>query len=104
MPDAPLIPELLAYLLRSDLTYGQLIYQITGVGRPRVGARAVRQLKVPVPPAGEQQRLLRQLVSADRRAEKLRVESRRQLAEATDVVEAAFDGVLEALIDHSGRT
>jgi type I restriction enzyme M protein len=103
-PDAPILPELLAYLLRSDLTYGQLIYQITGVGRPRVGARAVRQLKLPVPPAAEQQRLLRQLVSADQRAERLRAESRRQLTEATALVGAAFDGVLEALIDHSGRT
>jgi type I restriction enzyme M protein len=99
---SPILPELLAYLLRSDLAYGQLIYQITGVGRPRVGANAVRRLQVPVPPVRTQRRLLRTLLDADRDAGKLRSEARRQSDEASHVVEGAFDEVLESLTNHSG--
>jgi type I restriction enzyme M protein len=59
-PAADVMAEYVAYALRSDLGYGQQVYQITGVGRPRVGMSALRNLRVPVPSVPEQRLIRRQ--------------------------------------------
>lgn len=53
-------PQYLAIVLRSDIIFGQLIYQVTGVGRPRVGLSTILNLKIPLPPMEIQ----KQIVSA----------------------------------------
>ena len=37
--------EYLSFILRSDIVFGQLVYQITGSGRPRVNQSAILGLK-----------------------------------------------------------
>ena len=60
-PEAKIIPAYAVHLLRSDLSYGQQVYQITGVGRPRVGMSALKRLRLPVPSEADQRRMLRKL-------------------------------------------
>lgn len=67
-------PHFLAVILRSDLVYGQLVYQITGTGRPRVGLNALLNIRIPVPPIETQ----REIVAAHRLAEKQYLEHRRR--------------------------
>lgn len=43
-------PELLCALLRSDFIYGQIMSRVTGIGRPRIGNKDLRNIKIPVPP------------------------------------------------------
>ncbi len=50
--------EYLAFILRSDIVFGQLIYQITGVGRPRVSQSAILGLRIPVPPLSIQHEIV----------------------------------------------
>lgn len=89
--------DFLAYLLRSELAYGQQIYQITGIGRPRVGTEAVRNLRFPVPPLRDQRRLLRELKQADRDADALRAEAQRKREEARRRLDDAFEHAITVL-------
>lgn len=57
-------PRYLAFMLRSDIIFGQLVYQISGTGRPRVNKSAVLNLRIPLPPIGVQ----REIVAAQDRA------------------------------------
>lgn len=41
--------EFLAFILRSDIVYGQIVYQISGTGRPRINSKALLNLRIPVP-------------------------------------------------------
>lgn len=50
--------EYLAFLLRSDIIFGQLVYQITGVGRPRVSQSAILGLQIPLPPLAIQREIV----------------------------------------------
>jgi excisionase family DNA binding protein len=43
-------PLLLSVLLRSDLVHGQIMHLIAGIGRPRLSAKDLRQVRIPVPP------------------------------------------------------
>jgi len=92
-----LLSPYLAYLLRSDLTYGQLIYQVTGVGRPRVSAQAIRDLQVPVPSIEEQARLVEALHKADASAMSMRREASELLDQAQATMEQAYEDVLRQL-------
>lgn len=82
--------EYLAFLLRSDLAFGQLVYQTTGVGRPRVSKSAVLGLRIPLPPVQTQ----RQIVAAYRMARQQYLECRRrselELRQGDEAIEAAY--------------
>jgi type I restriction-modification system DNA methylase subunit len=91
------LPEYLSYILRSDLVYGQLVYQITGLGRPRVSKAAIMNLKIPVPPLHEQKRLLGIFTAARRiyldltkQGQLAQREAQRRLREAYDTVTGAL--------------
>jgi type I restriction enzyme M protein len=48
-------PLLLSVLLRSDLVHGQIMHLIAGIGRPRLSAKDLRQVRIPMPPKDLQQ-------------------------------------------------
>lgn len=64
----------LAFMLRSDVVFGQLVYQISGTGRPRVNKAAVLNLRIPLPPLSVQ----REIVGAYDRAHGQYLTHRRQ--------------------------
>ena len=42
--------EYIANALRSNLAFGQEVFRITGLGRPRIGIPAIKAMRIPVPP------------------------------------------------------
>ncbi|AXH00728.1 hypothetical protein DVJ83_16405 (plasmid) [Deinococcus wulumuqiensis] len=74
-------PEYLAWFLRSDLVFGQVMAQVTGVGRPRVSTSSLLAVQIPLLPLAQQ----RQQVMACQRSQeqmiKARQEAQNQLAE-----------------------
>ncbi len=89
--------EYLVYLLRSDLAFGQLIYQITGVGRPRVTADAVRRMLMPVPDLPVQHVLVNDLRRARADSQQLRREAALRVEEARNRMAAVYESVLTEL-------
>ncbi len=53
--------EYLVWMLRSDLIQGQILAQVTGVGRPRVATSAILAARIPLPPFAEQRRIAREM-------------------------------------------
>lgn len=58
--------EYLAFILRSDVVYGQIVYQISGTGRPRIGYSAIQNLKIPLPPLDIQNSIVERQTNARR--------------------------------------
>ena len=74
--------EYLAFLLRSDIIFGQIVYQITGVGRPRVNQSAILSLKIPLPPLSIQHEIVATYKMAWKHFTNCRERSRMILEEA----------------------
>jgi len=55
---ARILPQYLALMLRSDLVYGQIIFQVTGLGRPRIGKADLLGAKIPLPPLEKQREMV----------------------------------------------
>ncbi len=49
-----ILPQYLALVLRSDLVFGQIIFQVTGLGRPRIGKEDLLNVKIPIPSVEKQ--------------------------------------------------
>ena len=98
-----MLPELLAILLRSDLVYGQIIHQVTGIGRPRISKAAIQNVLLPVPPITEQTRLLEQFHRSDAHAQSLLAESNRALREARSIRSDAKRSLVNEILGQ-GRT
>lgn len=47
-------PEYVAMALRGEVAYGQIVYKVTGLGRPRIGINNVRNLLIPIPSLKDQ--------------------------------------------------
>lgn len=52
------LPEYLAIVLRSNLVYGQIVFQTTGLGRPRIGKKELLNVKIPLPPLAKQKQII----------------------------------------------
>ena len=57
-PAAEMNPRFLVWLLRSPLVYDQAARSTTGTAQPTIGLRPLRNFLVPLPPKGEQSRLV----------------------------------------------
>jgi type I restriction-modification system DNA methylase subunit len=82
--------EYLAYMLRSDIVFGQLVYQCTGVGRPRVPKSAILNVRIPLPPLEIQQQLLATFKKSWKRYSACRKRSQDALREADESLEEAY--------------
>ena len=80
-----MLPELLTILLRSDLANDQIHHLVTGIGRPRLSKTAALNVRLPLPPIGEQLRLLKQYDSADASAQYLSDQAERALKQAAQI-------------------
>jgi protein-L-isoaspartate O-methyltransferase len=84
-----MLPDLLAALLRTDLSYGQLIHTVTGIGRPRVSRATVLSLRFPVPPPAKQEEILRLYGRTTQAAEQLEREGTAALGRARAMMHTA---------------
>ena len=89
-PAAPFLEPYVCFLLRSDLGYGQQVYQITGVGRPRVAIDALKSARVPLPPMKVQRNELRRLTTAFQEYQSLRLRAEGYRTEAQSVLQAVY--------------
>lgn len=69
--------DYLAFILRSDIVYGQIVYQISGTGRPRISSNALLNLSIPIPPLDVQKEIVKK--QTDARKEYLRFVERSKL-------------------------
>lgn len=75
-------PELLATVLRSDLTFGQLTHLIAGIGRPRLSGKDIRGVRIPVPPHPVQASIRQSLEASLHTAQALRQQADQMIRES----------------------
>lgn len=103
-PAAEVLDEYVAYLLRSDLGYGQQVYQVTGVGRPRVSPKALKLLRIPVPAVEEQRRILNSLEDAFTNYLKLHKQAEELRLKAHTLLHNAYESSVDAVTSGAGKT
>ena len=89
--------EYLSFLLRSDIIFGQIVYQITGVGRPRVNQSAILNLKIPLPPLSVQRKIVATYKTAWKHFVNCRERSRAILEEGEETLKTADSQIRESL-------
>jgi len=82
--------EYLSFILRSDIVFGQLVYQITGSGRPRVNQSAILGLRIPLPPLPVQLEIVAAYKMAWKHHLECRTRSETALREGQEALEAAY--------------
>ncbi|MFT4912692.1 MAG: type I restriction enzyme M protein [Brevundimonas sp.] len=75
-------PELLATVLRSDLTFGQLTHLIAGIGRPRLSGKDIRRVRIPLPPHTVQASIRQSLEASQGTAQALRQQADQMIRES----------------------
>lgn len=86
-------PLLLSVLLRSNLVHGQILHLIAGIGRPRIAARDLRGVLLPVPPYEAQRDWRTRFLSQTSAAATLRSKAEELLSDATRIERQAVEQV-----------
>lgn len=90
-------PDLLSALIRSDMVYGQIMSCITGIGRPRIGNKDLRKIKIPVPPKELQDKALISLNATLTTALQLKEKATTLLAEADELNHIALNNAAKIM-------
>ncbi len=92
-----ILPEYLALLLRSDLVFGQIIFQVTGLGRPRIGKEELLSVRIPVPPISKQIEIL-SVFNAYEANKNLLIEKSKTLQQEADrIVRKSYEEIASTL-------
>lgn len=86
-------PELLSALIRSDMVYGQIMSCVTGIGRPRISNKDLRNIRIPVPPKEKQEKVLISLKATMASAAQLKEKANMLLSEAAELEQKAINDV-----------
>ena len=89
--------EYLSFILRSDIVFGQLVYQITGSGRPRINQSAILGLRIPLPPLSLQREIVAAYKMAWQHHLECRIRSETALREGKEALEAAYNHASDKL-------
>ena len=90
-------PELLCALLRSDFIYGQIMSRVTGIGRPRIGNKDLRNIKIPVPPRVIQDSALLSMNTSLESAAQLREKAALLMSEAQTLEKKAVNNAAKKM-------
>lgn len=94
----PLIsPELLSALIRSDIVYGQIMSCVTGIGRPRISNKDLRNIRIPVPPIEKQEKALISLKATLSSSAQLKEKANLLLSEAAELEQKAINDVAKTM-------
>ena len=96
--------EYLSFILRSDIVFGQLVYQITGSGRPRVNQSAILGLRIPLPPLSVQREIVAAYTMAWKHHLECRTRSETALREGKEALEAAYNHASDKLCPIQEKT
>ena len=91
--NARILPQYLAIMLRSDLVYGQIIFQVTGLGRPRIGKNELLSAKIPVPPLEKQKEIINIVATCESNKQMLLEKSRLLQNQAYALVKKGFEDI-----------
>lgn len=92
--DNPIIaPALLSIILRSDFVYGQIMGCVTGIGRPRINSKDLRNIKIPIPPKDIQERAMLSMKTTQISIAQLRGKALLLQNEATNLEQSAINTV-----------
>ncbi len=81
--------DYLAFILRSDIVYGQIVYQISGTGRPRISSKALLNLFIPIPPIEVQNEIVSKQIAARKEYLKFVERSKMELEKAYNAISLA---------------
>ena len=76
----------LSLLLRSDIVYGQIVYQISGTGRPRISSKALMDVLIPIPPLSTQKKMVKAYEDSEQKYFSLIEKSKLELQKANNVM------------------
>lgn len=91
-------PELLSAILRSDFVYGQIMSCITGIGRPRISGKDLRNVKIPVPPNDIQKEAIQLLKSSRVSSSQLRERANALQEEASLLDKNTLNNIAKSMI------
>lgn len=90
-------PFVLAILLRSDFVYGQIMHHVAGIGRPRLAAINLKQIKIPLPPLGVQATLKKTFLKTQASYTSLRDQATQLQKQATAIEIQAVESIAKGL-------
>lgn len=90
-------PELLSTILRSDFVYGQIMGFVTGIGRPRIGGKDLRKIKIPLPPQHIQKEALGSIKASQSAVSQLREKARMLQAEAERMEQGSINKIAKLM-------
>jgi len=92
-----ILPQFLAIMLRSDLVYGQIIFQVTGLGRPRIGKNELLSVKIPLPPIEKQNEIINMITACESNKQLLLEKSRLLQNQADSIIKKGFERIEDSL-------
>jgi restriction endonuclease S subunit len=92
-PNQQVEDEYLSIMLRSDLVFGQIIFQCTGLGRPRVSKTSVLDIKIPLPPIDKQREVVSSFRKLQRRHSSLKAQGQKAFDEADRLIASAYSDI-----------
>ena len=90
-------PELLSTILRSDFVYGQIMGYVTGIGRPRIGGKDLRKIKIPLPPQHIQKEALGSIKASQSAVSQLREKAKMLEAEAERMEQGSINEIAKLM-------
>jgi type I restriction enzyme M protein len=97
-PSVEVMGEYLALILRSEIGLGQILHQITGVGRPRIGLKTLLSIQIPLPSLDEQRKIVAAHDEAWAQHLSLKEKGRAMLEQAQSLVETFYTSTVDKLI------
>ncbi|MCK9424550.1 MAG: N-6 DNA methylase [Ignavibacteriaceae bacterium] len=88
-----ILPQYLALVLRSDLVFGQIIFRVTGLGRPRIGKEDLLSVRIPVPPIEKQSEIISIFNAYETNRNALLEKSRMLQQQANSIVRKSFEEI-----------
>jgi hypothetical protein len=92
-----ILPRYLELMLRSDLVYGQIIFQVTGLGRPRINKADLLNVKIPLPPLEKQREFIGIMDNYQSNKSSLLEKSRMLQQQANKLVRQGFEDIERSL-------
>lgn len=91
-------PEVLCAILRSDFVYGQIMSYVTGIGRPRIGLKDIRRIRVPMPDPDRQSKAAASLQASCSAVQQLREKATLLLEQAQSIEKASTENVVNMML------
>lgn len=93
--------EYLAVVLRSDIVFSQLLYKVTGVGRPRLSPVDLRKVKIPILDESQQRNFVSLYKGNMQMASQLEEQANQMLTKAKDIETSLPTKLIEEVMNNA---